>query len=140
MGQVSMPVQPFDHPACCIYRLSVYSGVMMSMREPTYYTVAALLDGPLHGYAIIKRAAELSGGRVRLAAGTLYAALDRLTEAELVRVEREEVVNGRARRYYRLTDAGRRELEAEAARMAEASRVVTGRAPKRRPTPGTRPA
>jgi PadR family transcriptional regulator, regulatory protein PadR len=98
------------------------------------------LDGPLHGYAIIKRAAELSGGRVRLAAGTLYAALDRLTTAELVRVEREEIVNGRARRYYRLTDAGRRELEAEAARMAEASRVVTGRAPKRRPTPGARPA
>jgi DNA-binding PadR family transcriptional regulator len=113
---------------------------MMLMREPTYYTLAALLDGPLHGYAIIKRAAELSGGRVRLAAGTLYAALDRLTEAELVRVEREEIVNGRARRYYRLNDAGRRELEAEAARMAEASRVVTGRAPKRRPTPGARPA
>ena len=42
---------------------------MTVMREPTYYTLAALLDGPLHGYAIIKRAAELSGGRVRLAAG-----------------------------------------------------------------------
>jgi PadR family transcriptional regulator, regulatory protein PadR len=112
---------------------------MMLMREPTFYTLAALLDGPLHGYAIIKRAAELSGGRVRLAAGTLYAALDRLTAAELVRAEREEVVNGRARRYYRLTDAGRHALEAEAARMAEASRVVTGRARRRRPTPGTRP-
>jgi PadR family transcriptional regulator PadR len=124
----------------CIYRMAVYCGVMMSMREPTYYTLAALLDGPLHGYAIIKRAAELSGGRVRLAAGTLYAALDRLTAAELVRAEHEEVVNGRARRYYRLTDAGRRALEAEAARMAEASRVVTGRARQRRPTPGTRPA
>jgi PadR family transcriptional regulator, regulatory protein PadR len=124
----------------CIYRMAVYCGVMMSMREPTYYTLAALLDGPLHGYAIIKRAAELSGGRVRLAAGTLYAALDRLTAAELVRAEHEEVVNGRARRYYRLTDAGRRALEAEAARMAEASRVVTGRARPRRPTPGTRPA
>jgi PadR family transcriptional regulator, regulatory protein PadR len=139
MGQVSMPARPFDRPAYCIYGLPVYSGVVMSMREPTYYTLAALLDGPLHGYAIIKRAAELSGGRVRLAAGTLYAALDRLTEAELVRVEREEIVNGRARRYYRLNDAGRRELEAEAARMAEASRVVTGRVPKRRPTPGARP-
>ena len=113
---------------------------MMLMREPTYYTLAALLDGPLHGYAIIKRAAELSGGRVRLAAGTLYAALDRLTAAELVRAEREEVVNGRARRYYRLTDAGRHALEAEAARMAEASRVVTRRARQRRTTPGTRPA
>ena len=35
--------------------------------------------GPLHGYAIMKRAEELSGGRVRLATGTLYTALDRLT-------------------------------------------------------------
>lgn len=113
---------------------------MMPMREPTYYTLAALLDGPLHGYAIIKRAAELSGGRVRLAAGTLYAALDRLTTAELVSTEREEVVNGRARRYYRLTDAGRHALEAEAARMTEAAGLVTGRARHRRLNPGTRPA
>ena len=113
---------------------------MTPMREPTYYTLAALLDGPLHGYAIIKRAAELSGGRVRLAAGTLYAALDRLTAAELVCTEREEVVNGRARRYYRLTDAGRHALQAEAARMAEAVKVVTGRARQRHPRPATRPA
>jgi PadR family transcriptional regulator len=113
---------------------------MMLMREPTYYTLAALLDGPLHGYAIIKRAAELSGGRVRLAAGTLYAALDRLTTAELVSTEREEVVNGRARRYYRLTDAGRHALEVEAARMTEAARLVTGRARRPRLDPGTRPA
>lgn len=110
------------------------------MREPTYYTLAALQDGPLHGYAIIKRAAELSGGRVRLAAGTLYGALDRLTAAELVCTEREEVVNGRARRYYRLTDAGRHALQAEAARMAEAVKVVTGRARQRHPRPTTRPA
>jgi len=113
---------------------------MTPMREPTYYTLAALLDGSLHGYAIIKRAAELSGGRVRLAAGTLYAALDRLTTAELVSTEREEVVNGRARRYYRLTDAGRHALEAEAARMTEAARLVTGRARQRRLHPGPRPA
>jgi DNA-binding PadR family transcriptional regulator len=46
----------------------------------TYFVLAALLEGPLHGYAIMKRAEEMSGGRVRLATGTLYAALDRLTE------------------------------------------------------------
>jgi PadR family transcriptional regulator, regulatory protein PadR len=48
------------------------------MREPTYFVLASLLDGPLHGYAIIQRSEELSGGRVRLATGTLYTALDRL--------------------------------------------------------------
>ena len=39
------------------------------MRDPTYFVLAALLAGPLHGYAIIKRAGELSGDRVRLATG-----------------------------------------------------------------------
>ena len=57
-----------------------------SMREPTYFVLAALLAGPLHGYAIMKRAGELSGGRVRLATGTLYTALDRLTDEGQVRL------------------------------------------------------
>jgi DNA-binding PadR family transcriptional regulator len=97
------------------------------MREPTYYTLASLLDGPLHGYGIIKRAHELSEGTVRLAAGTLYAALDRLTEAGLVAVDGAEVVDGRARRYYRLTGSGRSALRDEAARLARAAEVVTRR-------------
>lgn len=99
------------------------------MREPTYFTLAALMDGPLHGYAVIKRAEELSGGRVRMAAGTLYAALDRLAAEGLVRVVDEEVVNGRARRYYGLTAEGATALETEAARMVQAARVVTSRRP-----------
>lgn len=104
-----------------------------SMREPTYFALAALLDGPLHGYAIIKRAEELSDGRVRMAAGTLYAALDRLSAEALVQVVDEEVVNGRARRYYALTDGGATALQAEAARMAGAARVVTDRVQRRAP-------
>jgi PadR family transcriptional regulator PadR len=103
----------------------------MTIREPTYYTLAALLDGPLHGYAIIKRAEELSHGRVRMAAGTLYAALDRLSGEGLLRVVDEEVVNGRARRYYNLTDEGAAALHAEADRMVQAARVVTDRPARR---------
>jgi PadR family transcriptional regulator, regulatory protein PadR len=95
------------------------------MREPTYFVLAALLAGPLHGYAIIKRAEEMSGGRVRLATGTLYTALDRLTEQGHVRLVSEEVVAGRIRRSYGLTDAGSAALSAEAQRMAEAARLVT---------------
>ena len=94
------------------------------MREPTYYILAALLDGPLHGYAIIKRAEELSGGRVRPAAGTLYAALDRLAGEGLVETVRQETVNGRARRYYALTREGATALRAEARRMARAADLV----------------
>jgi PadR family transcriptional regulator, regulatory protein PadR len=95
------------------------------MREPTYFVLAALLAGPLHGYAIIKRAEEMSDGRVRLATGTLYTALDRLTAEGFVRLVSEELVAGRMRRSYGLTDEGSAALRAEAQRMAEAARLVT---------------
>jgi PadR family transcriptional regulator, regulatory protein PadR len=100
---------------------------MQTMREPTYFTLAALLDGPLHGYAIAKHAEAVSDGRVRLTAGTLYSALDRLLGQGLITVDGEEVVEGRARRYYRLTASGRRALQAEAARLADAAAVVVSR-------------
>lgn len=96
----------------------------MGMREPTYFILAALQQQALHGYAIIKQADQLSGGQVRLATGTLYTALDRLTGEGLIQVADEEVVNGRARRYYTLTEQGRAALQAEAVRLAEAARVV----------------
>jgi PadR family transcriptional regulator, regulatory protein PadR len=98
------------------------------MREPTYFLLASLLAGPLHGYAIIKRAEELSDGRVRLATGTLYTALDRLSAEGYVRLVSEGVVGGRIRRTYGLTEAGSDALRAEAQRMAEAAQIVTGRA------------
>ena len=97
------------------------------MREPTYFVLASLLDGPLHGYAIIQRTSELSGGRVRLATGTLYTALDRLTAEGYVELVREEIVNGRARRSYGLTPSGAEALRVAATRMADAARLVIRR-------------
>ena len=82
------------------------------MREPTYFVLAALLGGPLHGYGIIQRAGELSGGRVRLATGTLYTALDRLTAEGLVELVSEETVNGVG--HHGLTTDGSAALRAEA--------------------------
>ncbi|MQY05354.1 PadR family transcriptional regulator [Actinomadura macrotermitis] len=98
-----------------------------TMSEPTYFILAALLDGPSHGYGVIKLAEQESGGRVRLAVGTLYGALDRLAGAGLVELDREETVQGRPRRYYRITPAGREAVTAEAERMRQAARAVTRR-------------
>ncbi|MFI6391313.1 PadR family transcriptional regulator [Nonomuraea sp. NPDC050547] len=98
-----------------------------SVSEQTYFVLAALLDGPLHGHAILKRVVELSQDRVKLAVGTLYGALDRLTDNGVIVVEKEEVVNGRKRRYFRITDDGRRLVEEEALRMQQAASVVTRR-------------
>ncbi len=102
------------------------------MREPTYFVLAALLPGPLHGYAIIKRAEDISDGRVRLATGTLYTALDRLSAEGYVRPVGEEMVEGRIRRYYGLTEAGSAAVRAEAQRMAEAAQLVIGKTARER--------
>ena len=83
---------------------------MRAMQEATFMILTALANGSQHGYGIIADVREISGGRVRLRAGTLYTALDRLRADELIGVDREEVVDGRLRRYYRLTPAGTRRL------------------------------
>ncbi|AXG82428.1 PadR family transcriptional regulator [Streptomyces paludis] len=98
-----------------------------SLTEPQYFILAALLDGPLHGYGIIKAAERATGGRLRIAVGTLYGALERMERAGLVADDHEEIVDGRARRYYRLTEGGTELLGQEALRMQQAAAVVIGR-------------
>jgi DNA-binding PadR family transcriptional regulator len=100
-----------------------------TVREPTYFVLASLLEGPLHGYAIVKRTAELSDGRVTLTAGTLYGALDRLTSEGAVEPAGDEVVAGRLRHLYRLTPAGVTLLADEAQRMRQAAAAVADRLP-----------
>ena len=73
------------------------------LQEATLLVLTALSRGSQHGYGIIADVQQISGGRVTLRAGTLYAALDRLRAAGLIGVDREEVADGRPRRYYRLT-------------------------------------
>ncbi len=96
------------------------------MQEATFLILTALADDSQHGYGIIADVREISGGRVLLRPGTLYTALDRLRAEELILVDREEIVDGRLRRYYRLTPAGTGRLAAEAARLqAHAAAALT---------------
>jgi DNA-binding PadR family transcriptional regulator len=98
-----------------------------AMQEATFMILTALANGSQHGYGIIADVRDISGGQVRLRAGTLYTALDRLRADELIGVDREEVVDGRLRRYYRLTPAGTRQLAAEAARLQAHAAVALKR-------------
>lgn len=99
------------------------------MREPTFLILTALAGGRKHGYALIAEAEKLSDGRVQLKVGTLYAALDRLSDEGLVAHAGDEITQGRARRYFELTPRGREELTAVADRTAriaaEAHRRLT---------------
>jgi PadR family transcriptional regulator len=97
------------------------------MQEATFMILTALADGAQHGYGIIGEVADISEGRVRLRAGTLYAALDRLKGDGLIDVDREEIVDNRLRRYYRLTPEGGRSLAAEADRLQANARAALKR-------------
>jgi len=97
------------------------------MQEATFLILTSLAAGSQHGYGIITDVQQISGGQVRLRPGTLYTALDRLREEELIEVDREEIVDTRLRRYYRLTPAGQARLEAEATRLAHNAQAALAR-------------
>ena len=93
------------------------------MREPTFWILTVLAAEPQHGYGLIQETGRLTGHRVRLRAGALYAHLDRLQAAGLVEPDRQEIIDGRTRRFYRITDHGATVLAAETARRREAAQA-----------------
>jgi PadR family transcriptional regulator, regulatory protein PadR len=100
--------------------------------EQSLLMLAAVAPSPLHGYGILKTVEELSDGRVVLRAGTLYAALDRLVGEGSLLVDREEIVDGRLRRYYAITEAGVAVLQNEAERLASDLKVTRRQLARRR--------
>jgi PadR family transcriptional regulator PadR len=98
-----------------------------SMTGQAFFVLTALADGPRHGYGIVREVAELSQGRVKLKIGSLYGVLDRLVTGGLIEPDREEAHDGRLRRYFRLTRAGRRALAEEAGLRAATARVARAR-------------
>ena len=104
----------------------------------TFHILLALADGDLHGYAIMRDAAQRSAGAVRLGPGTLYGALKRLLEARLVEESDERADPERGderRRYYRLTPLGLAVARAEARRLDAILRAA-----RRKKLIGERPA
>lgn len=97
------------------------------MQQASFLILTALAAGSQHGYGIITDVQAISGGLVRLRAGTLYTALDRLREDELVGIDREETVGGRLRRYYRLTPKGTDVLANEAGRLQANASIARSR-------------
>ena len=85
-----------------------------ALTEAVYYILLSLVE-PMHGYGIMQQTAALSRGRLSLSSGTLYGALASLQEKGWIEPLPEE---GR-KKEYRLTDTGRRVLEAEIERLSE---------------------
>lgn len=86
----------------------------LALTESTYYILLAL-HTPQHGYGIMQQAEQMSGGRVRLAAGTLYGALNTLCDKGWI--IQLPVVDGSRKKEYKLTEKGRQVLQNELNRL-----------------------
>ena len=93
------------------------------MTPNSFWILTALAGGRRHGYEILQETAK----HAKLKATTLYAALERLEREGLVRADGEEVVSGRTRRYYVLTDEGSSALGAEADALEARAKVARER-------------
>lgn len=94
-----------------------------------FHILMSLADAPRHGYAIMKDVEAQTDGALVLGPGTLYGCIKRMLDAKLIapaagnpRNEEDE-----RRRYYRLTDTGRRVARAEASRLARAVKTAQSR-------------
>lgn len=83
------------------------------MKKTSSYTTYE----PLHGYGIMRKVEEISGGRLRLAAGTLYGALNSLMSKGLIVAL--PVVEGSRKKEYEITSMGKGQVETEIARLKE---------------------
>ena len=88
----------------------------MALTESTYYILLSLYH-PQHGYGIMQQTEQLSGGRVHLAAGTLYGALNSLCEKGWIR--QLPVERGSRKKEYQLTTEGLAVLKHELARLQQ---------------------
>lgn len=86
-----------------------------ALTEAVYYILISLFE-PLHGYGVIQNVEKLSGGRVRLGAGTLYGALNTLLARGWIV---ESGVSGERKKEYIITESGKRAVLDETDRLRE---------------------
>ena len=82
--------------------------------------------GPLHGYGVLLRIQQISGGRLEIQQGSLYPALYRLEDQGWIASEWGESENKRKAKYYRLTADGKKRLQSEEEKWNEMTEVIAG--------------
>jgi DNA-binding PadR family transcriptional regulator len=96
---------------------------LLPLTPPVFQILLALCDRERHGYGIMQEVAAQTDGQLRLGPGTLYGCLNRMLRARLVEESEERPdpqLDDQRRRYYRITDLGRRVSRLEAARLETA--------------------
>ena len=100
---------------------------LLPLKPNWFHILLSLADQDQHGYGIMQEVLARTGGKVRLWPATLYGALQRLIEADLIEESRYRPAPDRddpRRRYYRLTTFGRCVLAAESRRLQDLVRVI----------------
>ncbi len=92
----------------------------------TPLVLGILADGDLYGYAILKRVSELSGGSMQWTDGMLYPLLHRLERLGYVTTEWRTPPEGRRRKYYAITGAGRAALAEQQRQWEAVNRALNG--------------
>ena len=98
-------------------RMNIMGANNGALTEAVYYILLSLLQ-PLHGYGIMQNVERLSGGRLRLAAGTLYGAISTMLEKGWISALGGIGVDSRKKEYV-ITEEGKRVLRAEYLRLRE---------------------
>lgn len=94
---------------------------LLPLTPATFHILLSLHDGPMHGYGIKREVEQRTGRMVRLGAGTLYEAIQRLDRLGLIRDAKPPAgieVESKRWRFYRITPRGRKVLRAEYDRLA----------------------
>lgn len=92
----------------------------LPLTETTFYIMLALKEAA-HGYAVMQKVESLSDGKVRIAAGTMYGALDNLTKQKLIESVKSE---DSRRKVYKLTDMGNEVLQLETTRLRHIIKIA----------------
>lgn len=100
---------------------------LLPLSDAVFHILLSLAEGPSHGYAILSEVEQRSDGAVSMGTGTLYSAVKRLREQEVIEEARIPDDDPR-RRSYRLTELGRAVLREEALRLATLVDVARAKA------------
>jgi DNA-binding PadR family transcriptional regulator len=102
----------------------------LPLTPAVFHILLALADGERHGYGIMQEVLARTDGALRLGPGTLYGSIKRMLADGLIAESGERpdpALDDERRRYYRLTDLGRRVATAEAERLARLVAVATAK-------------
>ena len=103
---------------------------LIPLAPAVFHILLSLLDGERHGYALKREIARRTDGKLTLGAGALYGSIGKMLAQGLIEESDDRPdphLDDERRRYYRITQLGRRVAQAEAARMRELVQLASSK-------------